>query len=458
MPSFINSKWNGLTREGKNRSSMKRPTLAPLLFLLLAACATYRPEPLPTAPDLAQSLPLSTNAPPDRPFDMPSIAAFAVLRSPDLVASRRKANVADAQAFAAGLLPDPQLNASGDHPTAPGFVNGYAIGLSEDLQALLTFSARADSARAAADQAKLNALWDEWQTIEKACTLYVQRFTAEHKARRLSETAATLAEQARHSSNALHARSTTMDQAGADLAAALDIASQRDVAERDALAADVGLKALLALRPDAALALADPGEPTFYSNAEFSAALDGMTRLRPDLLALQAGYRAQEESVRVAILQQFPSMTLGVNRQADTSNVHTTGLALTVNLPIFNGARGEIRVQRATRAQLFAEYQARLDQTTSDAWRLYREIELLRRQVEELEARLPEFQQMAATAKRAYANRDLAPATYLVLLTTGTARENELSDLKASLWIDVVALHTLLGAPFVPSAATGPLK
>lgn len=438
---------------------MKPRPFAPLLLLLLAACATYRPEPLPTAPDLAASLPpLPGNTSPNRPLDMQSVATLAVLRSPDLVASRKKANVADAQAFAAGLLPDPQFTGSIDHPSAAGFVNGYAFGLSEDLQALLTFSSRADSARATADQAKLNALWDEWQTIEKACTLYIQRISAAHKAQALGETAAALADQAEHSSTALHEHGTTMDQAGADLAASLDIASQRDAAERDALTADTGLKALLALRPDAALALADPGDPSFYSDGEFSEALENMTRLRPDLLALEAGYRAQEEAVRVAILDQFPSMTLEANRQADTGNVHTTGLALTLNLPIFNGARGEIRVQRATRAQLHAEYQARLDQTTSDAWRLHREIALLRRQVGELEARLPEFRHMAATAKKAYANHDLAPATYVVLLTTETTRENELADLKASLWIDVVGLHTLLGAPFIPGALAGSPK
>jgi outer membrane protein TolC len=438
---------------------MKPQNLALLLFVVLAGCATYRPEPLPTAPDLASGVSgLTGTVPADRPLDMQTIATLAVLRNPDLVASRKKSNVADAQAFAAGLLPDPQLDTSVDHPSALGFVNGYAIGLSEDLQALLTFSARADSARAAADQAKLNTLWDEWQTIEKACTLYIQKINAEQKARALGATASALVEQAEHSSNALREHSVTLDQAGADLAAALDIASQRDAAERDALTADSGLKALLALRPDATLALADLGDPTIYTDQELAAALDGTTRSRPDLLALEAGYRAQEEAVRVAILQQFPTMTLGVNRQADTSNVHTTGLSLTVNLPIFNGARGEIRVQRATREQLRAEYQARLDQTTSDALRLYREISLLHRQVRELEARTPEFRQMGATARKAYANRDLAPATYVVLLTTETARENELSDLKASLWIDVIALHTLLGSPFIAAPAVGPPK
>jgi outer membrane protein TolC len=221
------------------------------------------------------------------------------------------------------------------------------------------------------------------------------------------------------------------------------------------LTADINLKALLAVHPTASLTVGGLGEPRLFTEDDLETALREVPHARPDLLALQAGYRSQEEAVWIAVLSQFPTITLGFTRAADTSNVHTIGLAATVNLPIFNGARGEIRIQSATRAQLQAEYQARLDQTTADAWRLWQEMQLLQAQIGELKAKLPAFRRMADNSRRAYANRDLAPATYILLQTSLTAREGEVFDLEASLWIDSIALHTILGQPYVtpPRAA-----
>jgi outer membrane protein TolC len=424
----------------------------PILVLaaLLSGCTLYHPAPLPDAADLAPGIgALPGEAAPDHALDMRAVATLAVLHSPDLVALRAKSGVASAQAFAAGLLPDPQLTASVDHPSAAGFVNGYALGLSEDLQALLTAPARAESAQATADAAKLNALWDEWQTIDKACTLYVQKVSAENKTRVLGETARLLSDQAARSSRAMSERSATLDQAGADLAAAMDTESQRNTAERDVLTADINLKSLLDLRPDSALQLLELGDPPPLTHDQVVARLATVAKARPDLLALRAGYHAQEEAVRIAVLSQFPSITFGGNHQADTSNVHTVGLSVSINLPIFNGARGEIAIQHATRAQLRAEYQARLDQTTADAWRLWQESELLLRQLSTLESRIPEFRRMAETSRAAYRNGDLAPATYVLMQTTLTARESELIDLRVALWNDTIALHTLLGTPYL---------
>ena len=421
---------------------MKRLVAMFALSAVLSGCTVYHALPLASGPEYSALLLPTAGA-----LDMAEVAALAVQRSPDLVTSRRRADVAAAQSFAAGLLPDPQLSLSTDHPTAPNFVNAYMLGLSEDLQALLTHPARATAAQAAADQAKLAAIWDEWQTIEKACTLYVQKTTADEKQTMLSLVEAVLATQAGRSSRALAMHDATLDQAGVDLAAALDTASQRNLARRDALVADINLKALIDVHPTGTLELAGLGQPETFTEEQLNAALTNIAGVRPDLLALQAGYRSQEEAVWIAVLSQFPTITLGFTREADTSNVHTIGLTATVNLPIFNGARGEIRVQSATRAQLHAEYQARLDQTTADAWRLWQEINLLRNQIAELTAALPTFRKMAENSRRAYA------ATFMLMQSSLLARESELLDLRSSLWIDSIVLHTILGQPYVPAAS-----
>jgi outer membrane protein TolC len=428
-----------------------RPLLLALACFSVSACTLYHPSPLPIHDDLR---PPQSASP--RTLDMVRVAILAVQQNPDLLASRRKAAVASAQAFAAGLLPDPQLSASGDFTSKPGFSNAYAFGLAEDLQALLTHGAQEQVAKAAADEAKLNALWDEWQTIEKAATLYAQQYYAAQKRALLQHTAEVLAKQAEHSSQALADGNSTIDQVGADLSAALDSQSQRDSAERDALDTDHELKALLAFDPTAQLVLAPIEEPPTMPRDAVAAALKTVADSRPDLLALKAGYRSQEESVREAVLSQFPAITFGPTRGIDNTNVHSVGMSLTVNLPLFTGARGEIRVQSATRDQLRAEYQARLDQTTADAWRIWGESELLKEQVHALEARLPEFERMADRAQTAYREGNLPAATYVVLRTSLSAREGELFDLKSAWWSDVIALRTNLGVPALRAMPSPP--
>jgi outer membrane protein TolC len=421
-----------------------------LLVATLAGCSWYEPAPLPNGADLAPGLPVQG---PVHPLDMTEVATLAVRQNPDLVASRRKVDVAEAQAFVAGLLPNPQLTASVDHPTLHGYVNGYAYGLAEDLQALLLQPSKAAAGKAARDQAKLGVLWDEWQTVAKAGALYAQKYFADEKSVLLANAADVLSQQADHSGKALEMGDTTIDQAGSDLAAALDVASQRDAARRDAVGADTDLKALLGLAPQSELALAALPDPETIGKEEVAAALQGVAKLRPDLLALQAGYNAQEEAVYQAVLSQFPAITLGANRQADTSNVHTTGLSVTVNLPLFDFGQGEIQIQSATRAQLRAEYQARLDQTTSDAWKTWRQSELLRDQIAQLTQKLPALRMMAEQSRTAYRSGNLAAATYVVMQTSLVAREGELLDLKASLWADTLALRTLLGMSYAEQPA-----
>ena len=412
----------------------------------LSACAVYHAAPLPQAPELAAR-------PPQVSMNMAAVARYAIDHSPDLAVARRRAEVNVAQAYQGGLLPDPQFSASADQPTVHrlGLANGYALGLAEDLRALLTEPSRAEGAEARQKQARLELLWAEWQTLQRAAGLYVQKIYADDKLADLRQTANILREQARHSTHELKRHNATIDVAGADLSAALDITSQQYTAAWATVTADADLKALLGLAPTAPLKLVDPGDPPPISRADVEEALEQVPQVRPDLLALQAGYHAQDEAVRTAILQQFPAINLGFSRASDTSNIQSNGLGVTINIPIFGSTQAKIRVERATRAQLRAEYQARLDQTTADAWRIWQTLVLLRKNVDQLVKSVPALQKMAATSQRAYAAGNLPAATHALIETSLSARRSELYDLRAAQWSDTIALKTLLAmTPLVP--------
>jgi outer membrane protein TolC len=420
-----------------------------LILVSLSGCTFYHEEPLPRTANLLSAIPVQS-------LGMERIAQLALANSPDLIAARRKAEVSEAQAYAAGLLPDPQFTASADQPmnAGPGVVMSYALGVSEDLQALLTEPSRAATAAAKREQAKLDLLWMEWQTIQNSATLVAQKVFADQKTAILKQTADVLTAQSMRSQRALITHDLTIDVAGSDLSAALDLASQVNLAQRTALTAGSALRVLVGMTPNSNLSLAELPDAPVIREQDVAAALSSVAKRRPDLLALEAGYRAQEESVRTAILQQFPAINLGFNRGSDNSNISSNGLSVTFNIPIFGSTQAKIRTERATRAQLRAEYQARLDQAQADAWRIWRALALLREEIQRLDISVPDLRKAAQTAQIAYQAGDIAPATYVLLQISLSARESELLDLRAMLWSDTMALRALIAmTPLIPGVA-----
>ncbi|HYR32880.1 MAG TPA: TolC family protein, partial [Burkholderiales bacterium] len=102
---------------------------------LLPGCVRYRAQPLDPGstlphriPDLtidARQMPrpelASHRFDPSDGLDFTEVAMLAVVNNPDLRTARADAGIWHAQAFAAGLLPDPQLSLTADVPD-PGQV------------------------------------------------------------------------------------------------------------------------------------------------------------------------------------------------------------------------------------------------------------------------------------------------------------------------------------------------
>ena len=59
--------------------------------------------------------------------------------------------------------------------------------------------------------------------------------------------------------------------------------------------------------------------------ADVTALLPDLADRRPDLIALQLGYRAEEEKVRAAILSQFPALVFRGTGGRDTTDVQSAG-------------------------------------------------------------------------------------------------------------------------------------
>ncbi|MGH8024325.1 MAG: TolC family protein [Limisphaerales bacterium] len=440
-----------------NNVSLSVPLAAMLCAFLFCGCQTYHPRPLPATPDLLRSpaLPapsknfglgeLKPRRFPTNGLDELAAVTLAVYNNPDLKAARMELGVANAQLVEAGLLPDPQV--SGGVGKSPKFV-GYNISLNEDLQALITRGAGKASARAHARQVHLDILWQEYQVAEKAEELFIECRADEEIGGILTNVRDMLDFRYRQDEVGLQQGGVSAVTASTDLAALAEAGKNLSREELDANQTRHDLNQLLGLEPDVHLRLIGDSPAHPISGQEFEADLSSVSRRRADLLALQAGYRSQEQTLRKAVLAQFPSVSAGVEQARDpVEGVNTIGLNVSVTLPLFNRNQGQIDIQKATRAWLYQDYQARLDQAAGDASKVWNASKIISRRLETVQASLPALEQSATAARREFKQGDLDLATYITMNLNLATEQEEAIRLQVSMAQAQSALQILLGLP-----------
>lgn len=395
--------------------------------LLLAGCATYQPVPLesdlstlsaPVAAVLSRdaatlSRPYLTPATIDLagPLDPNGIATVTVLSNPGLKAQRVRLGVTDAQVFAAGLLPDPTFSFGvAKVLSGPDPLLDIASALGFDLNALRTRKVDLARVRAAVRQVRLDLAWAEWQAAGQA-RLQAVRVAGFGRAAELAGQSSAIARSLLDRTLAAAGRGDlSADRVQAAQIAAFQAQDRLRTAERDLIAARSELSRLIGLPPDLPLQLAalDPDERPLPTAAQLFTIAQAQ---RTDLRALEAGYQSQEAAVHRAVLDQFPTLLLAVNGTRDTAGNLIVGPAVDFTLPLWNRNRGGIALERATRAALKAEYEGRLFQTRSEIAAAVQNVDLARRQLDNVRSTLPNLVRFAEATRRAADRGDLALAT-----------------------------------------------
>lgn len=435
-------------------------TLVPvcLLCLALAGCTTYHQKPLPVAPDLS-SVPVLTV--PAKQFLLPGLAPhhisrrgmdetttvlMAVCNDPDLKAARLQAGVARAQMLEAGLLPNPQF-AAGFAQSARNY--GGALSLSQDLQALITRGARKAAASAAQHQVHLKILWQEWQVAEQASQLFIQARTNEKLQPILQAEETLLAQRYRADLRAMRQGNQTANVVSLDMERLSTVQRSLRQLETSVNLTNHQLNALLGLQPSVSLHLLPSPPPSSLNASQLQSAVVELPHRRADLLALQAGYRSQQQQVRRAVLMQFPAMSAGLNLERDpVEGVNSFGPQVNLTLPIFNHNQGQIAIQRATRAALRQAYQARLDAAENQAHEIWEGDRILTAQLRDLNKQLPSLKRRAIAAKASLEQNNLDDTAYIAMETDYLTEHEEAVRVSASLESSRAALHILLGLPF----------
>ncbi|MPW18943.1 hypothetical protein GCT13_19075 [Paraburkholderia sp. CNPSo 3157] len=417
-----------------------RMPLACAALLLVGGCAGYVPRPLPEAPQWFADID-ATSA----PLTVDQVVSRALEFSPEVRHAERDVDIAKAKNYADGLLPDPTLNLSTDRPGAAGYVPAFMVELGYEVSALVDRPARKRAANALLDEKQLALEWTRWQVANHAYALYVQNVSLTHLENVTSQMTAYQQDVANRMDIALEHAYVTRDAAMLAQTRYRDSEQASSALRQEHLKAMQELNSLLGIHPGAQLALAAPPEPSDIPQDVIAQSLVDLAKHRPDLLALQAGYDEQDERYRAALLGQFPKLDIGVTRGRDTSAIYTTGLSVSVTLPLFNGNRGNIAIEKATRESLYDEYVQRLDDAYSAVHGITAELRVLHEQLHTARALEFALKTSLEKARHAFEQGNLALPALADIESQYLAQRIASEKLASEVLQQHVALCTLIG-------------
>ncbi|WP_338053869.1 TolC family protein [Sphingobium estronivorans] len=390
------------------------------------------------------------------------VVRLALANNSDLRAVRAKRGLADAQLLQSGILPNPSLTGAFlPLISGVGTVPAWTVGLSQNIKALVTYSASRRATRYAGQQVYADILWQEWQVAGQARQLAADLIAGERSRPLLVEAFQLLDHRRQVVQQAVAAGNATLVTASPTIVAVQAARTSLYQLDQTQLSRRHQLNALLGLVPEAEIRLAPTADLPPFDPAGIRANLAMLVDRRPDLLALRLGYASEDAKLRVAILSQFPDLVLGGQSSSDNAKVINGGPTATVGLPIFDRNQGNIAIERATRLKLHEDYSARLAAATGQVGATLSEMEQLQAQLDVVRRDLPAARLAAQRAANAFGSSLLDERSYVELVTNRYTKEQEVMTLELALLDRQVALQTLLGAglpsidtlPAIPSTA-----
>jgi cobalt-zinc-cadmium efflux system outer membrane protein len=349
-------------------------------------------------------------------------ASIALYSNPALRAIRDRRGLAAAQLIQAGILPNPVVSYSRDYVTGgntAGTVTGYNFSAAWEFTALIPFLPKQTAARKNFRSVDLDVAWQEWQIALNARTAVYRVLGLNAQLSQALEATEGL----QQSTDAMRKAVDAHEKTVLDLAA-VESASQDSRATMLALEQEfdkqrLGLNKILGVEPEMKIALrAGLSLPKRLVPPAQHDVADDLESRRLDLLGLQQGLESQDATVRAAILAQFPKISAGFSKASDTTNVHTTGFSVAVDVPIFDRNQGVIANERATRQKLRDEYNQRAFEARSDIAIAIADIRSLDRQIAAAEEALPLLEKLVDSAQTAIDQRNADVLSYY------TARSN----------------------------------
>lgn len=430
------------------------------LAVFLGGCATYHQLPLAGNSNLKVSLeqldltvpssgkgadPIKIN--PEEPLSPDEVGLISVLNSPSLASQPGQLNAARAGLLSATLLPNPSIGVDYEFLlSGPADSNSLAASISQDIRSIVTYRPRVKAAKARVGQVKADLLWQEWQVAQKARLLAVDIHAAKRELKVRGKELSLLDTEVNEVHKATAAGYLDLSAEAplltAQASAQIAIATTRMTLLKDWQ----NLDALIGLVPSARFAIATPTPVKLPSNID--PLIKTLPKRRPDLVAMRLGYKAADQDVREAILGQFPAFSIGTAGGWDTSRVYSAGPIISMDLPLFNRNQGKIASTRATRVQLHADYQTRLDSAVGISRALLAQIKTIKSDLDKAKAASKQAQSLAASALRAYKQGNLGQRALTDYQTTVLERQLHVLNYQRALNETTLALSVELGIGF----------
>ena len=427
---------------------------AVLSAAMLSSCAHYAALPLALTPPLAPDVRTLAGAPQTAPLTVAQVVNLALANNPDLRAARARRGVGAAQTKQAAILPNPSL-AGAFLPllSGVGAVPAWNIGLSQDIKAIVTYKSRRRAAVYNEQQVAADIVWQEWQVAGQARQIATDLIVGARSRPSYVEAYRLLAVRNAKLEAALAARNVTLVTVAPDRVALQAARTALNALDQRQLTLMHQLDALVGLSPDGLVPLATQADLPPFDPAAIRAGLATLPDRRPDLIALRMGYAAADEQVRQAIQAQFPDLVLGGSVSSDSSRVINGGPNVTLGLPIFDRNQGNVAVANATRAQLHADYSARLAAAIGTVGAILSEMAQLQAQLAVARRDLPAAILAAGRAQAAFGASNLDERGYVELVSNRFTKEQELMTLELALLDRQIAVQTLVGdgLPTVPT-------
>src|SRR5207302_700465 len=388
-------------------------------------------------------------------------ATIALYSNPALRAIRDRRGLAAAQLIQAGILPNPIVSYARDYVTGgntAGTTTGYNFTAAWEFTALIPFLPKQIAARRNFRSVELDVAWQEWQVAVNARAAVYRVLSLDAQVARAREANEGL----QQSTDAVRKAAEAHEKTVLDLAA-VESASQDSRATMLALEQEfekqhLGLNKILGVEPETKVALRKGlSLPTRLAAPDERDLLDGVESRRLDLLGLRQGYESQDATVRAAILAQFPKMSVGFSKASDTTNVHTTGFTVAVDVPFFDRNQGAIATERATRQRLLDEYNQRVFEARADIAMAIADIRSLDRQVAAAQEALPVLERLVDSAQKAREQGNADVLSYYIARNSLLQKRIQLIKLQEQLLEAHTALEIASGR-FLPSNAAMNLR
>lgn len=386
-------------------------------------------------------------------------AIVAVVTNPALRAQRDRGSLAQAQLLQARMLPNPTLDFNYDPVTGgntQGAVNAYGIGINWDVTALITHDAKVAASQAQGRAVRLDIAWQEWQFAQAAKKAVYDVIALQALSDETESVDRRLAEGAEFVRRAVDAHlKTLLDLSAAEAASqkahADFLAARRDLShQRLALNQAMGLPSDVVVRVAHNFSL--PSRLWLPSEQELIA---GIKSRRLDLLGLRQGYESQEQTLRAAVLAQFPKIIFGVHEAKDNTGVRSTGIGVAIDLPIFDQNQGIIGTERATRQQLFDEYASRIFEARAIVSQTLSDIGALADQIAAAESAVPKLETLVRTYEAALGQHNVDVLSYYTAQSELSQARIDLLRFKQQLMDNQIALEIASGR-YLPQSPNGP--